>query len=459
LKPDKISLSLSEQDFGQLQTRLLTSDGNENFAVAFCGTASGDRWQRILVRELWHAPPEAYRKRQSFYLEIEPRYLDSVVTHALSTRVSPVLIHSHPSAKIAEYSASDDYGESRLLAVLQDLLPGLHPASVLIAETDIAGRILNRTRSGFQKMDFIDVRGVASAFFGATQSLAPNDLAPWDRQICGFGVVGQSRIGRLQVGVIGLGGTGSAVAEQLGRVGVQHIILVDPDRMEPSNLSRVWGSTHRDSAKRAYKTKVLERTLKAIGGIEVQAVEDSVVRQSVLQVLRRCDVIFGCTDNHLSRAVLNRLAYQYLIPVVDMGTRLDARTSGTIDAAAGRVTLVGPGLACLRCSYHIDPTRIREESLPAEEREKLAREGYVQGAPDPAPAVISLNSTIAGMAVTAGLSMFVNLSGAPPAIDQIFDATRGVLFSVIPRHEPTCDICSASGLKGLGDLQMVSAYA
>lgn len=46
--------------------------------------------------------------------------------------------------------------------------------------------------------------------------------------------------------VIGCGGTGSSVAEQLVRLGVRYLTMIDPDHVSQSNLTRVYGSTASD---------------------------------------------------------------------------------------------------------------------------------------------------------------------------------------------------------------------
>jgi molybdopterin/thiamine biosynthesis adenylyltransferase len=308
----------------------------------------------------------------------------------------------------------------------------------------------------------VEVKGHESHLFErqpVSSTSARRNAAHVDRQIRAIGEMGQGVLSRLLVGVVGLGGTGSAVAEQVVRMGIGEVVLVDPDVLERSNLSRVWGTVDRDYKNQPKKVDVLSRHLKHVRpNAGISSIADTVVRQSVMERLRNCDLVFCCTDNHWSRAVLNRFSHQYLVPLVDMGVRLDAR-AGSVIAVGGRVTLVGAGLACLRCSNHIDPSRVRAESLPRAEREALAREGYVQGSADPEPAVISLNSTIAGLAVTAGLGLFVNMVGGRPLLDLAYDATRATMFSVKPRHDSACDICSESdGVRGLGDLQVVSAY-
>lgn len=49
----------------------------------------------------------------------------------------------------------------------------------------------------------------------------------------------QQTLGALRVGIVGCGGTGSAVAEQLVRLGVPHLTLIDADTLTESNVTRV----------------------------------------------------------------------------------------------------------------------------------------------------------------------------------------------------------------------------
>jgi molybdopterin/thiamine biosynthesis adenylyltransferase len=448
---------LSDADVDELQSALFTDDGCENFAVLFCGPARTKDGLMLLCRNVLAAPASAYRQRLEYHLEIQPAFLNDIVNRAKASGLSPVIAHSHPFANTAQYSSSDDYGEKRLLPVLGQLLPEFHPASLLMTPRALAAR---RVERGVFRNVNVAVRGRRSKDYAAVgESKNIEDIDSVERQVRAIGRHGQGAIRDLRVGIVGLGGTGSAVAEELCRLGVADISLVDYDRFEQSNLSRMWGSEAQDLQHPTSKARIVHRHLKKIRpSITLNCIEDSVVKQTVLEQLRDRHLIFGCTDNHLSRAVLNRFAYQYLIPVVDMGIRIDAR-EGRVASAAGRVSLVGAGLTCLRCSRHIDPDTIRAESLPTEERRRLALEGYVQGDPDPAPAVVSLNTMVASLAVTTALQMFVNVTGGDAAVDQIYDARSGTLFRVLPRHDQSCDVCSSTdGVKGLGDKQIVSAY-
>jgi tRNA A37 threonylcarbamoyladenosine dehydratase len=56
-----------------------------------------------------------------------------------------------------------------------------------------------------------------------------------------FGDRGQALLAAQKVGVIGAGGAGSLVVEYLARLGVGHLVVVDPERIETTNLPRVVG--------------------------------------------------------------------------------------------------------------------------------------------------------------------------------------------------------------------------
>lgn len=452
-------VSIVAEDWSFLKEALFTVDGNENAAVLLCGTSATHDERRLLVRRIIVVPPEAYAARNSFHLEVSPIYYNHIVDECLREKLVPVLVHSHRFDGEARYSPSDDFGEARLLGVLGSLLPGLAPASLVISHSSVNGREYQDGK--FVPLGGLRVVGVTSQIirFPRPLSLAQKDPAvplKYDRQVRAFGAEAQRILGRLKIAVVGAGGIGSTVAEQLARAGVTDIVVVDDDLLEESNLTRVFGAKSRDVGKS--KAEIATRHLRELGSKTALPVHDSAIRQSVLMSLRDRDLVFSCVDNDRTRAILSRFAHQYLVTVVDHGTRLDAR-NGRVTAAAGRVSLVGAGLTCLRCSHHVNAERIRSESMNKLDRQKLEKEGYVMGIDEPAPAVVSINTVVAGLGATAGLNLFIGLTGGIQPLDQIYDARTGSVFPVTPSHERGCDICDpSSGLKALGDSQVVSAY-
>jgi hypothetical protein len=196
---------------------------------------------------------------------------------------------------------------------------------------------------------------------------------------------------------VGSGGTGSAVIEQLTRLGVGRITVVDDDRLTTSNVSRVYGSSITQEG--AAKVNVAGANVDRIGlGTILNPINGRVTSRDPLAALRECDVVFGCTDDHAGRINLSKLAYWYLIPLIDMGVVIDSH-HGDIRSITARVTYVGPGEPCLVCRGTVAPDIAREELMDPTERARLVEEGYARGLAEPDPAVVAYTTLTAATAV------------------------------------------------------------
>ncbi|MCH8848064.1 MAG: hypothetical protein IIC32_03710 [Chloroflexi bacterium] len=115
-------------------------------------------------------------------------------------------------------------------------------------------------------------------------------------------------------------------------------------------------------------------------------------------------MVFGCVDTDSGRLILNELSLADLVPYIDSGVGITVE-EGRVTEAGGRVVVWVPGRPCLLCCNEVN-TRIAAEELESpEEREFRQRHGYVEGANLPEPAIISLNGTVASLAVTEFLGL------------------------------------------------------
>jgi molybdopterin/thiamine biosynthesis adenylyltransferase len=264
------------------------------------------------------------------------------------------------------------------------------------------------------------------------------------------------------VGIVGVGGTGSPLAEQLVRLGVRDILLIDRDEVvELSNLSRVYGTRFSDVHPRWWerifgrpktsKVMVVRDHLRGINpSAHIQAIRGDVTEADTARTLLDRDVIFACTDDHWGRAVLNQIAYQYLIPVVNLGVAIDG-SEGAIRGAVGVVQVLRPGLGCLWCGGYLNSERIRAESLPPEARRELEAEGYLRGLPEAAPSVVTVTSTVAGLAGTLFLQIVTDFMGPAGEISRMnYYPLEGVVArGKVPVKAP----CLCSNVRGRGDLE------
>jgi molybdopterin/thiamine biosynthesis adenylyltransferase len=267
-----------------------------------------------------------------------------------------------------------------------------------------------------------------------------------------LGAEGQGRVEKAVVGIVGLGGLGSIIAQQLSHLGVRSFVLVDDDRVERSNLNRLVGATARDVGH--LKAELAARQIRNINpASNPLAVPMNVRSSKALARLVECDFVFGCVDTDSGRLIVNEVANAYLIPYIDCGVGIEA-LEGRISEAGGRVVVWVPGRPCLLCAGEINP-RIAAEELESQEEQRFRKEyGYVAGAHVPEPAVISLNGTVASLAVTEFLALVTGFRGAQQYV--FYDMIEQRVVSRAVKRDERCPGC---GVVGMGDRAGVSRYA
>ncbi|MGC9451687.1 MAG: ThiF family adenylyltransferase [Oceanipulchritudo sp.] len=170
----------------------------------------------------------------------------------------------------------------------------------------------------------------------------------------------QSIIERTIVGVVGLGGGGSHIVQQLAHMGFLEFVIFDSQSIEASNLNRLIGATQADVDAKIPKVKIAERLIKGIRPhAKVEAVED--IWQRDRSKLIRCDVLFGCVDGLDQRRQLERTTRRYLIPLIDIGMDVYENADGP-PSLSGQVVLSMPGTACLTCMGFLNQNRLATEA-------------------------------------------------------------------------------------------------
>ena len=353
-----------------------------------------------------------------------------------------VYCHSHPLAKDRPlFSRHDDRTEASLMSYLLDRVPGVPHLSLLVGAEGISCRSLGSE----EFVRVVQVGRYLTIASGAPETPSISS-AIYDRQIRAFGNEGQRALEVLRVGLVGLGGTGSVVAQQLAHLGVTKYTLVDCDVVDVTNLNRLIGADAEDIGKT--KVSVARRMISTIcPNAEIDCVEGDVVDEECAQRIARSDIMFCCTDSHASRHVLNCVSYQYYIPCIDMGVALTPDTRSGVVYISGRVNMLSPGLPCLSCLNALDPDVVRKELLNEEHRD--ADPYFSDGIGVQQPAVVSLTSTVASLSVT----MFLSVATGIPSNSrgQYYDGNLGRVRPITMNPHTTCITCSSEfGIFGRG---------
>lgn len=149
------------------------------------------------------------------------------------------------------------------------------------------------------------------------------------------------RVKRANVMVVGCGALGNEVLKNLALFGVEHLVLVDFDTIEPSNLTRSILFTSADASARRAKAIVAAERLQAINpAIQALPIVGDISHDVGLGLLRRMDAIIGCVDNRWARYCLNRLCMRMGQSWVD----------GGIDGLEGTARVFAPGKNCYACN-------------------------------------------------------------------------------------------------------------
>lgn len=395
---------------------------------------------RFLAERKFVAPPDAYLERSGHRIVLRPEYLAYIYKIARTTNRSVFTAHTHPWRGSVGPSEVDIEGERLSIPALFRLVPNARHGRLILGHEAMHCALYREDGND----EDVKVWSVGSNLTELTTLDTPDNDVRYQRQVLAFGSEGQRRIKRLRVSIVGLGGTGSQVAQYLAYLGVKNFDLVDPDTIDPTNLNRLVGALPTDVG--LPKVEVARRMIKAINpAASIEARTESVLLNSIARSLTGADLIFCCTDSHGSRAILTQLAYQYLIPVLDLGIRIES-ADGQVNDVYGRAQMLSPGLPCLVCTNVLDPAQVRRDLMNDFERQ---RDPYISGAQVQQPAVVTLNGILSALASTMFLA---SVTGLPfRARYQIYRAKNGTVRAIHAVPEADCVICSNSGALGRGD--------
>jgi molybdopterin/thiamine biosynthesis adenylyltransferase len=432
------TLAISSADFDQLHDGLLSAaDGRESCALILGTTGTTENSTRYVVSRV-HIPSEAgYRVRSPERVELNPEFFVPLIRAWRGPDRFVGFAHTHPFSDWPAFSHYDFESELNLRRFLSSQFPNGNHASLVFGQRGCLARELGTDRS-------LRVVAVGRSVSEKTQTSHDQFSAAFDRQIRALGDEGQSALRSLKVGIVGLGGTGSATANLLGHLGIERFGLVDFDVVDQTNLNRLIGATAEDIG--VAKVRVVAAVLRAINpNCAIELISGDVGNDTVARRLIDYDLVFSCTDSHGSRTVLNQLAYQYLVPVIDMGVAV-AAAAGRVTHIAGRIQLLASGLGCLTCGSLLDPDEVRRDLLTDAQRK---HDPYIVGARVPQPAVASINGTAASLAVTMFLAVAAGLPVGPRL--QLYDGLRGTVRPAEIEPVENCVVCSTRGAHKRGD--------
>jgi molybdopterin/thiamine biosynthesis adenylyltransferase len=414
-------------------------------------TEGGDT--RLLVRGLRWVNEAGYLRRGVDHMTIASEGYVPYLGEAETLGAMAIWLHTHPGQGSSPEASRFDREVDRQIADLFRIRSGSSYYGMVI----VAPRQERFEFTGYLQMDggaqipvarcwiVGDRLAMLRSFEGSAQVIDP----AFDRNVRAFGGGIQGALGQLCVGVVGCGGTGSAVVEQLVRLGVREFRLFDPDRLSVSNVTRVYGSSPADVGR--FKAEALANHVARIAPDSRVHISNSMITsESTARQLCDCDVVFGCTDDNAGRLVLSRLATYLLTPVFDCGVLISSGLDGRLTGIDGRVTTLVPGQACLVCRGRIDTARAAVELMTPGERQRREDEGYAPALARVEPAVVAYTTMVAAIAVSEMLERFVGYGPELRPSEVLLRCHEREISTNVQSPEPRHYCNPGSGKIGMG---------
>jgi hypothetical protein len=390
-----------------LKAHLFPGDNLEAVAIAVCGRQESDDNTTFLVHEIYPVPYENCSFRTADRVTWSTEGLSVILQRASDKRLSILKIHSHPFG-FRRFSNTDDIADKELFESVSGWMNDDYPhvSAVMLPGGMIFGRAVT-AQLDFVMLETISVAGNDLFWWGDEEIHKTDEFSLRTRQAFGEGTV--NKLKNMTALVVGCSGTGSPLIEQLVRLGIGKLIMIDPDTIERKNLNRIYNSTMKDALLQKYKVDVLKNAIDVMGlGTEVISFAKNLYDDiEILKQAAEADVIFGCMDSVDGRHLLNQLATFYLVPYFDIGIKLISDGKGDIDQIMGTVNYLQPGGSTLlsRGVYSAEDLRaasmFRTNIDYYKEQQKM---GYIADVRVESPAVISINTQISSIAVNEFLA-------------------------------------------------------
>lgn len=402
-----------------LRAHLDRSDGQEDMCFATCRPSTGKRRRTALLIET--VLPRRGERHVHRNASFETSYALRAAKVAALRGEGLVFMHAHPGGGGWQPLNDTDRRAEASIANLAREITGLPLVGMTLATGDgsWSSRVWDRGRG----RDVSCTPCESVRVIGSTLRVSFNDdLRPpprpqrtQRRTVHAWGERVQADLARLRVLVAGAGSVALYIVESLARTGIEHIAVMDFERVEFVNLDRLHAATALDALLRRPKIDVARRILRQAATAEKpvhELFETSVCEPAGLEALLDFDVIFSCLDRPWPRHVLNTVAYADLIPVVDGGLRLDPLPAGGLRNAVWRSQVVTDGRPCLVCIGQYDPAHVQVERDGS-----LDNPTYIAGLP--AGSALRTNQNVSALSIASAsalLNQFLSLVVAPSGL-------------------------------------------
>jgi len=362
----------------------------------------------ICLTEYHPVEDDNYIKDDSVGARINSNAIREAMQIVMTEKCCMFHVHMHFGHGTPEFSETD---LTELPGVAQAMInanPNRTHGILLLSENG-ADALVKENNMPAKAVDKVVILGYPMTFNHSFYKDTHFSSTRYDRQSF-LGEWAQHKLSSVKIGVVGLGGGGSHIVQQLSHLGVLNFVIFDDDFVAESNLNRLVFANLNDAETQIQKNLVFKRLIKGLHP-EANITLVNSKWQEEPELLHSCDVILGAVDSFSGRRDLELDSRRYLIPYIDIG--MDVKiVDDNAPRLFGQVILSAPGNPCMKCIGFLND-------------EILTQEANRYGDAGNKPQVVWSNGVLASNAVGLCVDLITGWSGnIDPCIYQEYDGNN-----------------------------------
>jgi len=399
---DKVTVKISQMFLNRIKADLRRQ---HEHAFERLGFALGTLVQirpnvyQIIINEYIPIEDKHYVRDETVGAKINAHAISAAYKEAFSKKKGLFHIHLHDYGQdYPRFSKTDMAGIPGIVTSAQSILPDQIHGMLVFTGNLANGKVLLPSQRSLTSVSKICIIGSPVHLSFPKQPLKWNEDPRYARQSF-LGEVAEDLFSRINAGVVGLGGGGSHIVQQLAHIGIKNYTLSDPQTIDQdTNLNRLVGATLDDARSERLKYDIAKRVINGLHE-DAEVCGSPSKWQEIMDQFKACDVIFGCLDTFAARRDLEAFCRRYLIPYIDIGMDIAKSVGGHI--MFGQVQTSLPERPCLICNGYLSEGN-------------LAKEAGNYGVEDPHPQVVWANGVLASTAVGVMVELFTCWTGKAP---------------------------------------------
>ncbi|OIN95647.1 hypothetical protein AUJ66_08715 [Candidatus Desantisbacteria bacterium CG1_02_38_46] len=453
LRDENYRISFSHNQF----EAAIVTHGDEKedvtYSGAFATRVKGVR--KDLVRYVL-VPDSTEVDRDEYFVEPNPHFTCKLQNLFRKEGANTVVnLHWHKfteSGKQPNFFSEDDRCAFALFENISQFNPSIRVVQIVFGASInyFKARYMDKDKKFvyFDSIEIVGPQGIKILNSGKEfdVQISINDFKEiFRKNILAFGNENTSKISKIKVAVVGVGGLGSGIVYQMARIGFEDVILMDFDRISEDNCNRFYGTDLPQKARGKLKAEFVMKKYQCFNpNATVQCYYGSVLDEKAEEILKEVDLIIMTVDNDGTRVSLNSFCARYGKPLVNVSTGISMDKDGSLIKSAGtQIQWFIPRESeypCLRCHGSMDEEEIQMGLMSEELRESRKTAGYIEGTDqNPAPQIMPLNGIGIGIAMWEICCWICGIKKPIPWL--YYDAMENKLMNIKVSQKSDCTCC------------------